>query len=65
MFRQILQSAQNVEIWPMISLVIFFVFFVLLIIWVIKTDKKYIQKMKDLPLNDGTMNDHSDKPLNI
>ncbi len=65
MYKQILQSVHNVEIWPIISLVIFFVFFVLMIIWVIKTDKKYIQKMKELPMNDGTMNDPSEKQLNL
>ena len=64
MYKQILESVQNVEIWPTISLVIFFVFFVLLIIWVIRTDKKYIQKMKELPMNDGTLNDQS-KQLNL
>jgi len=64
MYKQILESVQNVEIWPTISLVIFFVFFVLLIIWVIRTDKKHIQKMKELPMNDGTLNDQS-KQLNL
>ena len=54
MYKQILQSVQNIEIWPMISLVIFFVFFVGILIKVILIDKKYIKKMEDMPLDDGT-----------
>ena len=59
MYRQILQSIQNVDIWPVISLVIFFVFFVGILIKVALTDKKFIKKMKEMPLDDGTVNNQS------
>lgn len=59
MYKQILQSIQNVDLWPVISLVIFFVFFVGILIKVALIDKKIIKKMEDMPLDDGTENNQS------
>lgn len=57
-FINYLSDIVNVEIYPMISLIIFVLFFVSLIIYVIKSDKNYIKKMSDLPLenNDDNLN---------
>jgi cytochrome c oxidase cbb3-type subunit 3 len=49
-FINYLQSIAGVDIFPMISLLIFFIFFVLLIAYVFLTDKKEILAMKNLPL---------------
>jgi hypothetical protein len=57
MYKQILQSIQHIEIWPIISLVLFFLFFIGILIKVMLIDKKFIKKMKDMPLDDGTIND--------
>jgi hypothetical protein len=51
MYKEILQSVEGIGIYPIISLSIFFIFFVVLIIWVIKVDKKYLSKMEMLPLD--------------
>jgi hypothetical protein len=59
MYKQILQTIQNVDIWPAISLVIFFVFFVGILVKVALIDKKFIKKMEDMPLDDGTINNQS------
>lgn len=59
MYKQILESIQNVDIWPVISLVIFFVFFLGILIKVAFIDKKFIKKMEDMPLDDGTANNKS------
>lgn len=56
MYKDILQSIDNVAIWPIISFVIFFVFFICLLWWVFSTDKTYIKKMKDMPFDDGEKN---------
>ncbi|MDH3711233.1 MAG: c-type cytochrome [Cyclobacteriaceae bacterium] len=56
MFKYYLEQIQNVSIWPIISLTIFFGFFILLLLWLIKVDKKYINKMKNLPLDTDTPN---------
>jgi cytochrome c oxidase cbb3-type subunit 4 len=52
MYKNILQNINHIEIWPLISFVIFFVFFLCLLWWVFTTDKKFIAKMKSLPLDD-------------
>jgi hypothetical protein len=50
MYKNVLQSIDNIAIWPVISFVIFFLFFICLLWWVFTTDKKFIDKMKDLPI---------------
>jgi cbb3-type cytochrome oxidase subunit 3 len=52
MYKNVLQSIDNVAIWPVISLIIFFIFFLILLWWVFTADKNFINKMKNLPLND-------------
>jgi len=56
MYKDILQNIDNVAIWPIISFVIFFVFFICLLWWVFSADKAYIRKMKDMPFDDGQKN---------
>jgi hypothetical protein len=48
-FINYLQSITGVGIYPLISLLIFFVFFSALSIWALKADKGYINLMKKLP----------------
>lgn len=50
MFKQYFEQVENVAIWPIISLTIFFVFFIGLVIYVFKINKKYIKHMEKLPL---------------
>jgi cytochrome c oxidase cbb3-type subunit 4 len=50
MYKDILQSIDNVAIWPVISFVIFFTFFLVLLWWTLSVDKGFIRKMKDLPM---------------
>ncbi|GHB38189.1 cbb3-type cytochrome c oxidase subunit 3 [Mongoliitalea lutea] len=52
MKKDILNSIEHIEIYPIISLLIFVIFFVGMFIWVITTDKKYINYMKDMPFSD-------------
>lgn len=51
MYKNVLQSIENIEIWPVISFVIFFIFFLCLLAWVFTTDKKFIEKMSALPFD--------------
>ena len=46
-----METIVGIEIFPLISFVIFFTFFVLLTIYVIKTDKKQIKEIANLPLD--------------
>lgn len=50
MYKNVLQSIENIEIWPVISFVIFFIFFICLLWWVFRADKKYIEKMSGMPV---------------
>lgn len=49
-FINYLQSITGVGIYPLIALLIFFLFFTALSVWAFKADKTYIKNMKSLPL---------------
>jgi len=53
MYKHVLQSIDNVAIWPVISFIIFFTFFVVLLWRVFFDRKKFIRKMSEKPLDDG------------
>jgi cytochrome c oxidase cbb3-type subunit IV len=53
MYKNILQNIENIQVWPIISFVIFFLFFILLLWWVLTVDKKYVDEMGQLPLTDN------------
>jgi cbb3-type cytochrome oxidase subunit 3 len=47
-----LENIDNVQIYPMISLLIFFIFFVALFYWVITAKKEHITEVSNIPLED-------------
>jgi transcriptional antiterminator len=49
-FINYLKSIAGVEIYPMISLFIFLIFFIALAIYAIKADKEHINELKNIPL---------------
>lgn len=53
MYKDILSDIENIAIWPTISFVIFFLFFLILIWWVLTADKSFIAKMSNKPFEDG------------
>lgn len=55
MYKNILQSIDNVAIWPVISFVIFFLFFLLLLWWFFTIDKPYTDMMGRKPLEDSNL----------
>ncbi len=52
MYKQVLQSITGVEVFPMISLMIFTVFFAAVLIWVITLDRKTVKEIEKLPLEE-------------
>jgi hypothetical protein len=46
-----LETITGIEIYPMISLLIFFIFFVVLFYWVITAKKDYITEVSNIPLD--------------
>jgi hypothetical protein len=59
MFKHYFQDIQYIEVGPVIGLTIFFVFFIVLIYLVVKADKGFIAKMKNLPLEDTELKDQA------
>lgn len=59
MFEQIkhnMETIDGVEIYPILSLLIFFLFFTILGIWVISYKKEKIQELSQIPLSDNFKN---------
>lgn len=46
-----MDSISGIEIFPIISLIIFFSFFVILFLWVFTAKKDYINTVSNLPLD--------------
>lgn len=63
MKNNVLQAILGIEVFPVISLIIFVVVFTTIIIWVLKLDKQRSQRMAELPLNDGNREDIFNKNL--
>ncbi|HNQ27194.1 MAG TPA: CcoQ/FixQ family Cbb3-type cytochrome c oxidase assembly chaperone [Aquaticitalea sp.] len=51
-----MESIMGIEIYPMISLLIFFIFFVILFWWVLTAKKEYIKTVSELPLDKNPNN---------
>jgi cytochrome c oxidase cbb3-type subunit IV len=64
MYKNILQSIDHVAIWPVISFVIFFTFFLVLLWWVFTADKSFIKEMSEKPLQDGAETSTDVEPIN-
>lgn len=64
MLSEHLSSAQGVSIYPIISLILFFLFFTLMIVWVIKLDKKYINRMEKIPFDSNSEFDNNSEMRN-
>ena len=49
-FSHYLSSIENVSIYPIITLILFFAVFVGAVIWIFTRDKEYITKLENIPL---------------
>ncbi len=55
-----MEQIAGVEIFPIISLLLFFTFFMIIGYMVLTADKTYIEEMKNLPLDkDNDLNDEN------
>lgn len=52
-----MESIEGIEIYPMISLLIFFLFFVALFWWVFTAKKEHINEVSKLPLDQEPSNE--------
>ena len=51
MFSHYFEQINNIELFPVISLLLFFTLFIFLVIRVIFLKKDYLNKMRELPLD--------------
>ncbi|MFM7023720.1 MAG: CcoQ/FixQ family Cbb3-type cytochrome c oxidase assembly chaperone [Flavobacteriales bacterium] len=51
-----LDSISGIEIYPIISLLIFFTVFTVMLVWAFRADKKYLEEMSNLPLDNKNEN---------
>jgi hypothetical protein len=56
MYKNVLQNIDNIALWPVVSFVIFFLFFICLLWWVFSVKKDFIKKMSELPFDDSKEN---------
>lgn len=52
-----METIVGIDIYPLISLAIFFLFFTGLIIWVMRSDKQYIDESAAMPLDEDATNE--------
>lgn len=52
MIREVLQSIEGIEIYPIISLIIFFSIFIGIVVWVVKMDKNKADRYNKIPLDE-------------
>jgi cell division septal protein FtsQ len=48
-FIHYLERITGVGVYPLFSLLIFFVFFAVLLLWILRADKSYISALKNIP----------------
>lgn len=54
MIKNVLESIAGIDIIPIISLAIFGLFFSFMLVYVFKLDRRTVNKMKNLPLEDNS-----------
>jgi hypothetical protein len=59
-FSNYLSSIENVSIYPIITLIIFFTIFVGAVIWIYTRDKDYISELENIPLDNNNFNKNSE-----
>lgn len=49
-FKNYLETITGVEIYPLASLLLFFLFFTALAVWALRANKGYLNELKNMPL---------------
>ena len=55
MYKNVLQSIAGIELYPLISFFIFFLFFLGLLLYVVVANRQHISTMSQLPLQDNDL----------
>lgn len=61
MFRHIFELVDGVAVYPVIALIIFFTFFLLMLWWLVQMDRDYVRHMEELPLDNPSYSNNGGK----
>ncbi len=64
-FSNYLSSIENVGIYPVITLIIFFAVFVGALIWIYTRDKDYISELENIPLDNENFSNNKENKNEI
>lgn len=53
MFKEIFEGIEGIDVYPVISLLMFLIFFVAVALWIIRLDGSYVREMENLPLENS------------
>jgi cytochrome c oxidase cbb3-type subunit 4 len=53
MIKNVLESIAGVEVFPVISLLLFVIVFTVMFVWAMRRDKEYLTEMAELPLREN------------
>lgn len=59
MYKEVLRSISDVGIFPVISFVLFFLFFFVMLMWVFMYKKESIKEYEKLPFETGSINNEN------
>lgn len=54
MYKDVLRTIAGIEVFPMLSLVVFVSVFALMLLWVTRLDRRRLDTLAHLPLRDAT-----------
>ena len=54
MYKDVLRTIAGIEVFPMLSLVVFVAVFALMLLWVTRLDRRRLDMLAHLPLRDAT-----------
>jgi len=57
MYKEVLRSIENVAVFPIVSLIIFVLFFIGITIWTMRVPKDVIDHMSSLPMDSNDLTD--------
>ncbi|MDP5171043.1 MAG: cbb3-type cytochrome c oxidase subunit 3 [Bacteroidia bacterium] len=62
MYKDVLRSISGIDIFPVIAILIFMIFFIGLFVYVLRLDKKEVSEMASLPFDDDTLKTSPSSP---
>ena len=51
MYKEVLSGIQNISIYPVFSFTVFFIFFLIMGVWVLKSKKEEFENVSKIPLS--------------